>query len=56
MQRFFLTLRDVVWSAVIAVALSAVSILSALLDSSNVALPISLGLSAVVSAVLSQRA
>jgi hypothetical protein len=56
MQRLFLILRDVVWSAVIAVALAAVSVLSALVDPSNVALPVSLGLSAVVSAFLAQRA
>jgi len=37
MQRLFLILRDVVWSAVIAVALAAVSVLSALVDPSNVA-------------------
>ena len=56
MQRFFLALREVVWSAVIAVVLAGLSILVALINPDAVALSSALGLSAAVSAFLSQRA
>lgn len=56
MQRLISILREVVWSAVLAVAFSGLAILSALTAPDNVALSLSLGLSAVASAVLSQRA
>lgn len=55
MPSWLIRLRDVVWSAVMAVVLSAVAILVAIFipDSSNIVL--ALGLSSIVSALLAQR-
>ncbi len=48
-------LRDVVWPAVFAVGLAAAAVLVALTTDSQ-SVPVALGLSAVVSALLAQRA
>lgn len=55
MPRWLLLLRNVVWPAVFAVVLAAASVLVALLtDGASVSY--ALGLSAIVSALLAQRA
>ncbi len=55
MWKLLARLRDVVWSAVLAVSLSAVAIFVAIFvnDSGNIVL--ALGLSSIVSALLAQR-
>ena len=56
MSRFLYALRDVVWSAVLAVVFTGLSILLAVIDSSAPALPIAFGAAAITSALLAQRA
>ncbi len=55
MPSWLIRLRDVVWSAVLAVVLSLVAILVAIFNSEAIALVIAFGLSAIVSALLAQR-
>lgn len=55
MPSWFIRLRDVVWSAVIAVALTALAIVLALFTAVNLVVPITLVLSGAVFALLSQR-
>lgn len=55
MPSWFIRLRDVVWSAVIAVALTALAIVLALFTNLNPVVPITLVLGGVVSALLAQR-
>lgn len=56
MPLWFLRLKDIVWPAVIAVALAVVDVIVAIATPSNLGLILALGLSAVVSALLAQRA
>lgn len=56
MQRLMLILREVIWSSVLAVVFSTLAILSAIIAPNNLALVLAFGFTAVVSAVLSQRA
>jgi hypothetical protein len=55
MIKLLITLRSIVWSAVIAVLLGASAVLSAFLQPENVAAPIALGLTALTLATLSSR-
>jgi hypothetical protein len=55
MNGLLLRLRDVVWSAVIAIALAVLSIVVALISPDAIALVGALGLGAVTSAVLAGR-
>ena len=55
MPSWLIRLRDVVWSAVLSVVLSVVAVLVAIFMPDAVALPIALGSSAIVSALLAQR-
>jgi hypothetical protein len=55
MPSWFIRLRDVVWSAVLAVALTALAIVLALFTNLNPVVPITLVLGGVVSALLAQR-
>ena len=55
MPSWFIRLRDVVWSAVIAVALTALAIDLALFTSVSPVVPITLALSGAVFALLAQR-
>jgi hypothetical protein len=56
MPLWFLRLRDIVWPAVIAGVLAVVDIIVAIASPTNLGLILALGLSAVVSALLAQRA
>jgi hypothetical protein len=56
MQRFILTLREVVWSAVLAVACSVIAIAVAIIWPTAVGLSIAFGSAAITSAILAQRA
>jgi hypothetical protein len=56
MSRLLYALRDVVWSAVLAVGFSGLAILFALINPSALALPIAFGTAAITSALLAQRA
>lgn len=55
MPSWFIRLRDIVWSAVIAVALAVLAIGLALFTSVNFVVPITLALSGAVFALLAQR-
>lgn len=55
MPSWLIKIRDIVWSSVFAVVLTVASILTAIIASDQPALAISLGLGAVVSALLAQR-
>jgi hypothetical protein len=55
MIKLLITLRSIVWSAVISVLLGASAILSAVLQPENVAAPIALGLTALTFATLSTK-
>ena len=55
MPSWFIRLRDVVWSAVIAVALTALAIFLALFTAVSPVVPITLALSGSVFALLAQR-
>jgi hypothetical protein len=55
MPSWFIRLRDVVWSAVIAVALTALAIVLALFTAVSPVVPITLALSGAVFALLAQR-
>jgi hypothetical protein len=55
MIKLLITLRSIVWSAIIAVLLGASAILSAVLQPENVAAPIALGLTALTFATLSSK-
>jgi hypothetical protein len=55
MPSWFIRLRDVVWSAVIAVALTALAIVLALFTAVSPVVPITLALSGSVFALLAQR-
>lgn len=56
MSRLLYALRDVVWSAVLAVAFTGLSILFAVINPTTLALPIAFGTAAITSALLAQRA
>jgi hypothetical protein len=56
MSRLLYALRDVVWSAVLAVAFSGLAILCAVINPTALALPIAFGTAAITSALLAQRA
>jgi hypothetical protein len=56
MSRLLYALRGIVWSAVLAVVLSSLAVVCAVAFPNFLALPIAFGLSALVSAILSQRA
>ena len=55
MPSWMIRLREVLWSAVIAVVLCASAVLVAIFNPSAVALVVALGLSAIVLALLAQR-
>ena len=55
MPSWLIRIRDIVWSSVFAVVLTAASIIVAVVAPEAVSLAISLGLGAVVSALLAQR-
>jgi hypothetical protein len=55
MPSWFIRLRDVVWSAVIAVGLVVLALVLALFTAVNPVVPITLVLSGVVFALLAQR-
>jgi len=55
MIKLLITLRSIVWSAILAVLLGASAILSAFLQPENVAAPIALGLTALTLATLSTK-
>jgi hypothetical protein len=55
MPSWLIQLRDVVWSAVIAVVLVVVAVLLALFSSLNPVVPITLVLGGIVFALLAQR-
>lgn len=55
MPSWFIQLRDVVWSAVIAVVLVVLAVVIALFTAINSVVPITLALSGVVFALLAQR-
>jgi hypothetical protein len=55
MPSWFIRFRDVVWSAVFSVVLSVAAVVVALIFPDAIALPIALGSSAIVSALLAQR-
>jgi hypothetical protein len=55
MPSWFIRLRDVVWSAVIAVALAVIALVVTLFTAVNPVVPITLVLSGVVFALLAQR-
>jgi hypothetical protein len=56
MQSLFLILRDVVWSAILAVVFAGLAILCAIINPTDLALPVAFGTSAITSALLAQRA
>lgn len=55
MPRWIISLRELVWSAILAVVLSAVTILVAIFSPDSTTLVIGLGTSSIVSALLAQR-
>jgi hypothetical protein len=55
MIKLLITLRSIVWSAILAVLLGASAILLAFLQPENVAAPIALGLTALTLATLSTK-
>jgi hypothetical protein len=55
MIKLLITLRSIVWSAVLSVLLGASAILSAVLQPENVAAPIALGLTSLTFATLSTK-
>lgn len=55
MPSWLIRLRDVIWSAVLSVVLSASAVLVAIFNPSAVALTIALGSASIVMALLSQK-
>jgi threonine dehydrogenase-like Zn-dependent dehydrogenase len=55
MPRWILSLRELVWSAILAVVLSAVAIIVAIFSPDSTTLVLGLGTSSIVSALLAQR-
>lgn len=55
MPSWLIRLRDVIWSAVLSVVLSASAVLVAIIVPSAIALVMALGLSAIVLALLAQK-
>lgn len=55
MWNFILRVKALVWSAILAVLLSAIAILIAIFNSDAISLVIAFGVSSIVSALLAQR-